>query len=391
MQTVGVIGASGFVGSTFVETLRDSPDFQIRPFIHSSGNAWRLARHGIDLHSIDLMSPETLASAIDGCSHIVNCSRGPAEVMIKGLSNLLEACRQTGVERFVHLSSVAVYTPPFPSEPIKESFGQHASKGTYGGNKIAQDQLVLEAQRKGLSSVVLCPPNITGPYSTFLINFVQLMRSGRLGLVEEGIAPCVMVDVRNLVHAMTLALSVESADGQRIFVTDDEEVSWGRLAEGLADVAGVRDGFPTISLDQATGMTAAKSKPRKSLVGAVKHLVSGDVRDVLRRDPLIGSAEEIAKTFAKSLPGKIQQRLKASAGDKPASVSSSAPKTNLDTGMISQQLRNVRYDIGRARESLGYQPVVKYEESLQAFRNWYAAFFDWGSDQWELFEKLYYV
>ena len=107
MKTIAVVGASGFVGATFVERMMSREDVRLRPFIRSSGNAWRLARHGsLELETLDLLSETETQKALEGCTHVVNCSRGNPEVMGLGLDNLLKAAQTAGVQRFVHLSSV---------------------------------------------------------------------------------------------------------------------------------------------------------------------------------------------------------------------------------------------------------------------------------------------
>jgi len=117
---VAVVGASGFVGATLVERLLGHGT-DVRALIHSSGGAWRLSRHGIPLHAFDLLSPAETAHALEGCTHVVDCSRGTRALMFEGLQNLLDASRAARVERFVHVSSVAVYGDPidlsgFPAE-----------------------------------------------------------------------------------------------------------------------------------------------------------------------------------------------------------------------------------------------------------------------------------
>src|SRR4051794_40362052 len=100
MRRIAVIGASGFVGSTVFERLLAKEPEQPLAFVHSSGNAMRLARRGIELRMLDLLDPKQVDSQLAGATHVINCSRGGDEVMLKGLKNLLAACRQHRVQRF---------------------------------------------------------------------------------------------------------------------------------------------------------------------------------------------------------------------------------------------------------------------------------------------------
>ena len=70
------MGASGFVGVTVVERLLARGADEVVPSIHGSGNAWRLARLGIDLRTLYLLDPGQVESALAGFIHVVNCSPG---------------------------------------------------------------------------------------------------------------------------------------------------------------------------------------------------------------------------------------------------------------------------------------------------------------------------
>ena len=71
-----------------------------------------------------------------------------------------------------------------------------------------------------MNSAILCPPNISGPYSRFVLDILKDMRQGTLALVDEGKMILNVVDVNNLCHAIELALISEKIDGRRMFITD---------------------------------------------------------------------------------------------------------------------------------------------------------------------------
>jgi len=372
MVTVAVLGASGFVGSTFVQRAFLKGDLEVKAFIHNSGNAWSLARHAIPLHQVDILSKSDLDTALKGCTHVVNCTRGSSEVMVQGLRNILECCQRQKIKRLVHLSSVAVYDGSFTGDKISETYPGRASKKTYGGKKLQQDLLVESACRNGLSSVVLCPPNISGAWSPFLIQLVQLMQEESFALVDRGDAPCSLVDVENLVHAIHLALDCDHADGQRIFVTDQETATWSDIAESFQCLSNAESPVTTLTLEEAKLLAQAPPKKKGGIFKSMKHLASSEVREVLRTDPLLGSAETVAKNVAKKLPASWQDRIMQSSNGKPKSTKT---KPGYSPKPIQQQLRNASYSNDRASEVLGYKPIVSMSESHDAFRDWYRTFF----------------
>ena len=75
-DTVAVVGASGFVGSAFVERLLRDGNTRVVPLIHSSGNAARLSRHGLELRMVDLLSPASIADALRGCTAVMARAAG---------------------------------------------------------------------------------------------------------------------------------------------------------------------------------------------------------------------------------------------------------------------------------------------------------------------------
>jgi nucleoside-diphosphate-sugar epimerase len=382
---VAVFGASGFVGATLVERLWAEGGVEVRPIIHSSGNAARLARSGQSLVMADLMSPPTVEAAVAGCTHVVNCARGPGEVMTRGLQHLLDASRTAGVQRFVHLSSVAAYGDAVTGAVTEDATPQPA-KNTYGAMKFAQDQLVAKAAQSGLSTIVLCPPNISGPYSAYLLEIIETIRRGQFALVDEGRQLCELVDVANLVEAIRLALNAKVSDAQRIFVTDGRAVAWADLARALQPFADSNGPLPTVSLADAQRIVERAEPPSPTVRRALRHLVSADVRQALKRDAWFGQAERTLKTAIRRMPA-LDQNLRKRFGDAPGAPK--APKgPTISARLLKQQLRAVSYSQTRARDVLGYSPVLNWPQSMAAFDAWYRVHYGFGDEWWPLLQHL---
>jgi predicted dehydrogenase/nucleoside-diphosphate-sugar epimerase len=381
---VAVFGASGFVGSTLVEQLREKK-IDVVAAIHSTGNAWRLARSGVPLRSVDLMSRGGIADALRGCTHVVNCTRGSDELMIRGLKNLLAEAAQQRVRRFVHLSSVAVYGDPPPGESEREECEPQPTPGTYGAIKLHQDELVASAHARGLNSAILCPPNITGLYSPFLCSVLDDMRCGRLALVDEGQMPISLVDVENLCHAIELALRIDRADGRRTFVTDRDGITWKDLSDELMPLAELSAPLPSLPLSTIEAPRSAPGRP--SPLRAMKHLVSSEVQSALRADPLFDKAALAARAVIKKLPTRFEDGLSRRIGG-PVRVSKVPTTPSFSSRYIGQQLRGVIHSSERAVRTLGYVRIVEFPESMERFRRWYVATRGMQSESWPLAREL---
>lgn len=387
-KRIAVFGASGFVGATLIEQLVAKDQDEVRMFIRGSGNAWRLSRHDDwKLQQVDILDRKQLKEALKGCTHVVNCTRGGALVMNKGLRNMMRAAKREGVRRFVHLSSVAVYGDPPHPESVKESAPAEPAKKTYGAVKLQQDQMVEAAHQAGLSSVVLCPPNISGVYSAYVQGIVEDMRKGTLGLLDGGSMPCVLVDVANLCHAIRLALDTDKADGKRIFVTDGEDVTWKMLTDELMPLADREGPLAELSREQAERIARGAPAPKLSVFRALKHLVGSDVRAALRKDPLLQKVDVSMRGLVAKLPGSLEDRVRLGV-EGPTKVSKAGGASDLTSHLNGQQLRGVKHSCARAREVLGYEPLHTFAESMRIYRAWYGRMLGHGTPEWDLVKEL---
>ena len=387
MSTVAVIGASGFVGTAVVERLSASQSgYRVLPFIHSSGNAMSLARRGLELRYLDLLDPAGVSAALKGVTHVVNCSRGGDDVMIQGLRNLLVTSRKQRIMRFIHLSSVAVYGDPPSADSVTESGRTAAKPGSYGWTKLKQDRMVMSAAEAGLSSVVLCPPNISGPGSHFLVTLVEALRSGTFALLDDGSAPCNLVDIENLAHAIELGLESGPADGRRMFVTDDEETTWGSLINTLLPLAQGAALPPRLSREALAQRTTEPWNRSISIIRSLKHLFSSGVREALRKDPLWERVDGALRSAVGRLGRSVEDKLRLTVeGPLPVAKIVAEPKLS---PLALQQLRGIRHSCSRAKTLLGYRPLYSGAESNRAFSRWYRDQHGMDTAMWPLLQQL---
>ena len=112
MEKVLVAGAAGFTGRAIVEVL--SPHCQLRLF------DTRSIPDAPDAVQGDLADYEAVHQAMRGVDKVVNAMMAPGEAYetpeicfqsnVLGTANLLEAAREEGVRRFVHLSTTAIFS-----------------------------------------------------------------------------------------------------------------------------------------------------------------------------------------------------------------------------------------------------------------------------------------
>lgn len=368
-KRIVVFGASGLVGAALAEYLVHR-GMEVVPVIRQAGNAWRLLRLGLDIKQVDIMSQQEISAAMAGCTHVVNCTRGDDQVMMKGLANLLEVSRAHGIARFVHLSSVMIYGDLAIAHKESEDLPK-LKPTTYGGIKQRQDCLVQKAARKGLQATIIIPPNISGIYSYYLLSLMDAISNGEFTLIDNGSNPCELVDVMNLCHGIMLALDNGPGTGESYFITDGESTAWANVVEDLLRVRPIKISVPVLSRHAAEAILQQEGKKRHSPLKSLVHLFSSDMREALRKDPLLKQVDISVRHLVAKLGPKMENRLRL-AIEGPLRVpkrSTSYPIAN--KALIAHQFRDSRYSIDKARQGLGYTPIISYKESMKAFSNWY--------------------
>lgn len=381
---IAIIGASGFVGSTLVESLAGSAEIELVPFIHRAGSAARLARGNVAWETLDILDSRAVHEALASFDTVVNCSRGGADVMLKGLHNLLRATRRHRTSRFIHLSSVAIYGDPPHPDSIHESAPTRPAPASYGALKLQQDDMVQKAAADGLQAVILCPPNITGPYSSYLTDVIDSIEFDRFRLLDDGHSSVSTVDVRNLSEAILCAIRADKWSGERYFISEDEPFTWSELCSELASVC--RSGVPVASMSSKkfrNEYAHGNDQPTMHSRSALKHLMSDDVRAALRQNPRLASIEKKMRHGAELLGKQLESRLQRVVSG-PIVVQKAWLSDPLNVALVAQQLRNVRHSSARARSDLGFQPKYSIRQSFADFRSWYESMCDVRSEEWQL-------
>ena len=379
---VCILGASGLVGRAVVERLSRRRAVRIKPVVHSIGNAWSLLRHNRKLITADLKDSDAVEAAVQECTHVVNCTLGAWEDMPENVERLVNACVKRGVRKLVHVSSVTVYGErPHPGCRT-ESGPARPARGSYGWYKMQQDAAVYKAHKRGLSSVVLCAPHVTGPYARVILQLVDSLRKGTFALVDDGKYPCNLVDVNNLCHAIELALLCEKSDGRRIFITNGDNYTWKDLAYEATELAEVDPG----SIPRITAREAERLGGALGLLSfgkrALKHpdiLAMANLTVLRRNRHLYGSVAFLYRLFRLN---RTPARRIASRG---------APDNSgetLEPWLCQQQLRGVRHEITKARDILGYEPLLDSRVSFRLFKEWYGTMYGFGSEYWPLARDL---
>jgi UDP-glucose 4-epimerase len=229
-----VTGAGGFIGGAVVQALVKG-GVQVRAGMARPRPDARLT--GADITPCDLFDDAALAPALSGVDTVVHCAW--TDDGAQSTRRLLEAATASGVGRFVHLSSVAVYGAA--EGTIDEQTPPRAPLDGYARSKIASEADCRRAAAGGMRVCILRPALVYGPGSAYWTEpFVRRLASGRWRRLDErgdGFA--------NLVHVADVARMAAFAAGAplpqvSVFNANGPETpTWNDYLDRLADALGL--------------------------------------------------------------------------------------------------------------------------------------------------------
>jgi nucleoside-diphosphate-sugar epimerase len=365
---LGIFGASGFVGSALCERLwlEDRRDFL--PFVHSTGNAWRIARFPIGLHTVNLLDRDQVQRAVSECDVVVNCALARGDTRARGMRNLVGAMKKAGTRRFVHLSSIAVYGQDPAPDTVAESAALAPGHNRYGRLKQRQDEVVGALGAAGIPYFILCPGNVSGPYSPFMIGLARRLACGPLPLVDGGRNPSNLIHIDNLVEAILVAARSEVGAQQRYFVNEVEPVPWRRIFDDMSGALGFEAAYVDVPRDRVLPLLDPP-EPRIGLTESLRIALSGEVRAALSRIPLFRALDDLAMRVFTGLPRKTQLRVRERASW-PIRPAQAPVGPSLDDRYVRVQARRYYHSPRKLGETLGWQPPLTYEEGLRTTIAW---------------------
>ncbi|MFN2504829.1 MAG: NAD-dependent epimerase/dehydratase family protein [Acidimicrobiales bacterium] len=255
-RTALVTGSTGFIGSHLVRALADA-GWSVR----ASGRRPSPSGlpSGVDYRSVDLAEDDDLDDLLRDVSHVfhlagASSSQSSDEEMRRSngvaTQRLLEAAGRGAVERFLHMSTTAIYGEEveLPS-PVPETVEPHPSRG-YGKAKWEAEEAVWAAGEEGMAVTVLRPVSVHGPGAIKLLASVILDVAierfaglDRLAVHREPVEQR-LLHVDDLVRACLHLVDHDDAAGRAFNVVSGVYPTSHEIAEILAEEFGM-----TVELD----------------------------------------------------------------------------------------------------------------------------------------------
>ena len=250
-QPVLITGVAGFIASHLAERLLAEGITVRGAARHPEWARW-LAELGAHVIRADLLDAESLQRAVDGCRSVVHAAAwtgGPEltsdmawRTNVEGTANVLAAAETAGVERFVYMSSVAVYGVNH-APLIDESMPTPPVDQLYPDSKIAAEALV---RASSLPWVIVRPASTYGPRGgAWTIGPIEQIKAGRLVLLGKDTGLVTTGYVDNVVHGLLLTLAHPAAVGETFNLCDDRAMTFREFYLAYARMLG-KDSLPTV-------------------------------------------------------------------------------------------------------------------------------------------------
>ncbi|MGC1852082.1 MAG: NAD-dependent epimerase/dehydratase family protein, partial [Solirubrobacterales bacterium] len=232
---------------------------------------------------------------------------------VDGTRNVLAACAEAGVRRFIHCGTEAALMAGEPLIQVDETAPLRPdSRAPYPATKARAEQAVRDASREGFETVVVRPRFVWGKGDTTLLpEMVATIEAGKWAWVGGGRNVTDTTHVDNVVEGLLLAAE-KGRPGEAYFVTDGEPVVFRDFVTALLATQGVEP--PNRSLPAWTAAPLAR----------------------------------VAETAWKALL-----------------LRGSPPMTTFRSWLLTQECT---LDISKARAELGYTPIVTHKQGLAELR-----------------------
>ncbi len=293
----------------------------MRALARSERAAERVRELGAEPAMGDLDDRDAMRAGADGCEVAFHAAAkvedwgDPADferLNVRGTQNVIDACRDAGVRRLVHVGTEAALMVGQPLINVDESAPLRPdSAALYSSSKAKAEQLVRDAG--GLETVVVRPRFVWGRGDTSLLPaIIEMVASGRFRWIGGGGQLSATTHIDNTVEGLWLAATKAPA-GSVYFVTDGEPAVFREFLTELLATQGV-------------------TVPDKSVPAGVARVAAA-------------ASERIWRLLKRPGP---------------------PPLTRFAVWVSSQECT---IDISRAERELGYRPVISREAGLAELRS----------------------
>ncbi|MHA1934946.1 MAG: NAD-dependent epimerase/dehydratase family protein [Candidatus Thorarchaeota archaeon] len=240
-----VTGGTGFIGRRLVARLVED-GHEVKVQVRATSNTAGLPEE-VTLYEAELLDAASLVDGVKDIDAVIHLAAYfdfyPSDkellyqVNVEGTRNLVNACVDTSVERFIYSSTAEVigpvrYPPGNEDTELRPSFD-------YSKSKIMAEEIVREISKEtGLAHIILRPTGVVGEgdmYTT--LELFQAVNRGEIPVLPgDGGKHIMYTHIDDVVSGFVYALTSKSALNSTIILCPDEPMKYSELIEYLGEV-----------------------------------------------------------------------------------------------------------------------------------------------------------
>ncbi len=318
MNKILVTGAGGFIGYHLSNYL-SSLEYDVT---------------GVDLHFPeendkrkfnavlgDFREKELIEGLLDGVDYIFHLASAHLQISLSeseywdinvhSLRPFLEIARNSGVKRFIHVSSVGAYGN-LKTWPANEETECHP-QSIYGETKVEGEAEVRKfSEETGFPIIIIRPAWVYGPGCPRTMKLSKALSKGRfimIGKCENMRHP---LYIKDMLDAFILSMDMKSAVGEMFIIGGERAITTNELVDDFCNVLEIPK--PRIRIPYAAGV----------VIASIAETVFGLIR---KEPPISRRTLEFFNT-------------------------------------------NNAFDISKARDVLGFKPAFSFEDGLRDCQDW---------------------
>lgn len=214
-QPVLVTGGSGFLGINLIRKLLAQGVTEIRSLDLLPFDYPEKTLNTLTTVIGDVRDTHTVDRLMKGCQSVIHCAAAlplctPEEIHstdIDGARIVAEVAKQHGIQRFIYISSTAVYGIP-DHHPLVES-DRLEGVGPYGKSKIIAEGIVRTLDCDAFPVTILRPKSFVGPerLGVFALLYDWAYTGHGFPMIGNGKNRYQLLDVEDLCDAIVVALT----------------------------------------------------------------------------------------------------------------------------------------------------------------------------------------
>ena len=277
-QKILVTGASGLVGKELLKQLLEK-GYRVTAIYNST--ALNMAHPNLETIQCDILDVVALEEAMKEITHVYHCagivSFDPKEnhhllkINVEGTANLVNICIDEGVQKLVHVSSVAALGRVKDGELVTEKINWEdgINKSVYGKSKHFGEIEVWRGIGEGLQAVIVNPTIIFGG-DNWESGSAAIFKTAynEFKWYTDGVTG--FVDVSDVARAMILLMNSEIT-AQR-FILNGENLSYKEIFSSIATQFGKRPPYKRVTPFMASMVW--RTKALSSMLTGKKQLLT---------------------------------------------------------------------------------------------------------------------